>query len=132
MARGDHLKKYYFKEGNPGGPGRPIKPDSEKEVRKFTREHVSEVFNKIIDMKGSEIELLLADPEVPLFEKAVARGVWNSSTSGSTASLENVLERIIGKVPQKFEGDPDKPLGFVVLKTPDERKKEGGVEEIKL
>lgn len=131
MARGDHLKKYYFKEGNPGGPGRPPLTPEEREVRSFTRKHVAEVYNKIIDMTKTELDELLADPEVPLFEKAVARGVINAEASGSVGgTLESILERIIGRVPQRIEGDPENPIGFLVLKTPASRKKEGNVDEV--
>ena len=112
MGRADHLKQYWFKPGQSGNPaGRQPDTTIEKEVRKFTREHVSEVYNKIIDMDKGELDALLADPAVPVFEKAVARAVLNAEKDGSVGgALETILERIIGKVPQKIEGNPDLPV----------------------
>lgn len=112
MGRGDHLKRYHFQPGQSGNPsGRPASSTSEKEVRRFTREHVAEVYNKIIDMTKKELDELIADEESTEFEKGVARAVIAMGSSGTPGSLENVLERIIGKVPVKSEMEFTGPGG---------------------
>lgn len=113
-GRADHLKKYWFQPGQSGNPeGRPAHPLGDKEVRRFTREHVSDVYNKIIDMTIAELRVLLKDKNVTAFEKAVAKAVINAHDTGMLGgSLENILERIIGKVPQKIEGELSGPGGI--------------------
>ena len=130
MGRADHLAQYQFKPGWEGGPGRPPSPLAEKEVRKYTREHVGDVMNKVMELSDKELETLLSDPDVPQFEKVVAKVMLTARTSGDVSNLDKLLDRIIGKVPQKIEGNPDAPIGFMVMRTPPERKKPDAPEEL--
>ena len=118
MARGDNLKKYWFQKGQSGNPnGRPIEGDAAYRLKHYTREYVAEVLNTIMELKDSEIEEILLNPEGTQFEKVVAKVLLTARKDGDFSQLERLLDRCIGKVPQRLEGDPDRPLfgGFSEL-----------------
>lgn len=111
MARGDNLKKYWFQPGQSGNPaGRPIEEDAAYRLKRYTREYVAEVINKIMELDDAEVELLLNDRETVQFEKVVAKVLLNARKDGDFSQLDKILDRCIGKVPQRIEGDPDRPL----------------------
>jgi len=103
MGRADHLAQYKWKEGKPGGPGRPPMSDEEKALRRFTREHVGEVINKLMELTDNELALLWRDPNVPQFEKLVAKVMQTARQNGNFTPIDNLLDRCIGRVPQKME-----------------------------
>jgi len=112
MPRGAHLKQYHFQPGQSGNPeGRPASGVAAKEIRKLTREHVAEVFNKVMELTDPEIEDLLKDKDTPAFEKAAAKSVQKCRDNGDMSQIHTMLERCIGKVPQKFEGEFTGPGG---------------------
>lgn len=111
MPRGSHLEQYQFRPGQSGNPaGRPPSSISEKELRKFTRELVADTINKVMELTDAELDFLLSDPESTQFEKAVARIMLNARKDGEFGQIDKLLDRAIGRVPQKLEGDPDRPL----------------------
>lgn len=112
MGRGEKLAGYKFQPGVSGNPaGRPASGLALKELRKFTREHVADTFNKVMDMTDEELTELMADKETPVFEKACAKAVQKARESGDMGQIHTMLERIVGKVPQKFEGEFTGPGG---------------------
>lgn len=105
MPRGSNLKQYWFKEGCAPGPGRPRMTDEEKEVRRFTRESISEAINTIAELKDAEVETLLSDPDATQVEKIVAKVLLVARSTGDFTQMDKLLDRCIGKVPQKLEGE---------------------------
>ena len=102
MGRADHLAQYKWTPGK-GGPGRPPMSDDEKALRRFTRDHVGEVINKLMELTDSEITLLFSDPSVPQFEKLVAKVMLTARQDGNFSPIDSLLDRCIGRVPQKTE-----------------------------
>lgn len=102
--RGEHLKQYYFPAGTSGNPdGRPKLENSEKELRRYTREHIADVINKVGELKDAEVQLLLSDPDSTQMEKVVAKVMLTARSEGTFSELDKMLDRAIGKVPQKTE-----------------------------
>lgn len=115
MPRGSNLKQYSFKPGESGNPnGRPPEDISTKILTRYTRAVVSETLNKVLELTEKEAEDLLLDPEGTLFEKAVVKVVLVARRDGDFTQLEKILDRCIGRVPQKIEGDSENPIGIIL------------------
>jgi len=87
-----------FKEGNPGGPGRPQIPPEVKALRKITNEFLQEVGDLILlgdKQRLSEIAASLTEPAIKVI---YAKAAVNAMTKGDVASLELILNRVVGKV----------------------------------
>lgn len=106
MPRGENLAKYYFQKGTSGNPkGRPRTSIAAKELRRYTREHVSEVINKVMDMTTAELLELKRDKKTPSFESAIAAVMLKAKEDMDFSEIDRLLDRCIGKVPQKLEGE---------------------------
>lgn len=118
MPRGEHLKQYRWQPGQSGNPeGSKPQPINEKMLRRFTKEHVADVFNQIMELTEKELTAFMADDNVSAFEKAIAKTVEKARDSGDMTQIEKLLDRIIGKVPQKVDGIelPAAPSGPATL-----------------
>ena len=102
----------------------------EKEVRKYTRESIGEAINKIAELKDNELDKLLSDEDGTQLEKIMAKVMLEARKSGDFTQFDKMLDRCIGRVPQPIEGSPDRPIGYIVIRTPDERKEPGSPAQV--
>lgn len=91
-----------FKLGNPGGPGRPKLPEEIKEARKFTAHEVEILFTRFIQMTREELAAVKTNPESTLLELIMHSIFTHGINKGDQVRLEFVLNRIIGKAPDKI------------------------------
>ena len=75
-----------FQKGKPGGPGRPPLSQVERDVAEATRRELAEA------MQG----------EIPRIRMAV-KAAMGKAAQGDFHLLDRLLDRIIGKVPQRTE-----------------------------
>lgn len=128
MARGMKTGGRDFKPGHPYAGGRPPLPPEVKEARKLTAaELIRELTRRLRNNKG-ELEALIDNPETPMLTVIVCRVIKQAGDNGNIPSIELVLNRILGKVPDKVEidGNDDsesKPLTREELR--DELKRRG-------
>lgn len=99
-----------FQAGNPGGPGR--EPGYRKQMREYTKKHICKVFNEMCEMTVNEIEKIGSDKDETELRSIVARVMMRCRAKGEFGDLNMILDRIIGKVPQKTEltGEDGSPL----------------------
>jgi len=102
-----------FQPGHPGGPGRPPGPD--KELRKYTRQLIAETVTKLLELTKDELDDLTKKKDVPSLESTLARVILKCHSKGEFTDLDKILDRIIGKVPQKFEGELTGAAGAPIL-----------------
>jgi hypothetical protein len=91
-----------FKPGWKGGPGRPKLPAEVKQTRRLTQIELIQTGSKIWRMTKTELEAFVQDPENPIGELAIAKVILNSS-GGNLDALELILNRMVGKVPEKLQ-----------------------------
>ena len=105
-----------FKPGQSGNPnGRP--EDAPPEVRLYARKEVQEVFTRIMKLKGEEVLKISSDAQSTILEAAVASVLLRARAKGDHRGLDVLLDRVIGKVPQKNEltGGDGEPLAPAVI-----------------
>lgn len=102
-----------FKPGQSGNPnGRPPLAGA---LRNYTKTSVAEAFNKLMAMTEAEIDELSRRPDTPGLEKIVARVILKAIAQGTFGEVDRILDRFIGKVPQKFEGELGAPGGIPLI-----------------
>ncbi len=103
-SKGDHPNQIesQFKPGQIGNPeGRP--PEAALELRNYTKKEVQEVFAKIMRMKGDEVMRVRDSQDSTILESAVASVLLRARAKGDHRGLDILIDRVIGKVPQKTE-----------------------------
>jgi hypothetical protein len=93
-----------FKKGCPGGPGYPR---GKKKITSFTRQmtalEVSGIFDRLMKMTKTELEEYAKRPDITALDLTVARALIKGWMIGDMRNVNTLLERIIGKVPDKLE-----------------------------
>ena len=107
--------------GCPGGRGK-YSPTVPKIFKTYTATLISETYNKLINLSHKEIaEISRSLYDHPIIEVVVAKAILREWKDGTLHRTETVLDRIIGKVPQKQElsgasGAPLMPPQIVITK----------------
>jgi hypothetical protein len=92
---------------NPERPAENAPEDKTKNkvIRKYTRTLVGQVLNEMLEATEQEIKDKLTDPLTPMIDKIIGEVILDCFKNKSWSMLEPLLERVIGKVPQKVEGE---------------------------
>ncbi len=77
----------------------PIK----KAIKKFTNQYLIEVINMAVmgNLKG--LQDVVKNPDSPAIQVGVAKCLFTAISKGDWDTLESIIVRIIGKVPDKIE-----------------------------
>ena len=93
-----------FKKGQSGNPGGLKKGVVPKAVLKqWTRLSVAEAYNKYMMMTIPELRRASDSLFLPSLEVVVARAIIRDRLEGELDNMERILDRAIGKVPQRQE-----------------------------
>lgn len=104
MARGKKTGGKDWKPGKaPKSPGRPESPPELKEARKLTRTAFEAIINRFIHMTRVELREARSDRGRTQLELIVIAVLEKAEGWGDTSRLNFVLDRLIGKVPDKVE-----------------------------
>lgn len=120
MPKKKLVKSSLFKQGNPGGPGRPKMPADLKAVQSIPKEILGKIIDNFWSMKVSELEYLLDLGELNAMETAIAKQV-KLATDGSLYSVMFLLDRRYGKPTESTNGDgeDDESIGTMIAKWKD-------------
>lgn len=100
------LHKYKWKKGQAGTPAGTIrKTPEQRALETLTRQTVADLLNRYLQLTPGEIKERLREPETPMFEAAVGAIVLRCRDTGNFSELDRLLDRCIGKVPQKIESE---------------------------
>ena len=94
-----------FKKGNPGGPGRPPIPADIKEARQLNKIEFERITNQLIYLPSYRIKELLDNKETPNIVKMIGAICLKAERLGDHQRATFILDRLIGKVPDKIEGE---------------------------
>lgn len=100
----DPPQQYQFKKGQSGNPGGMQKDSIAKKVlKKYTQALIEETYNKFIKLSAKDLKTHIQLENIPIVEVIVAKALLLDSSRGTLNNTEKILDRIIGKVPQKTE-----------------------------
>ena len=98
----EHLKPYQFKPGQSGNPtGRP--PEAPAELKNYTKKEIAEVLCRMMKMTVDELVRFSKDPDATALEVIISSVIRECMKKGDFHTLDKMLERVIGRVPQKTE-----------------------------
>jgi hypothetical protein len=95
-------EKTYFKKGKSGNPkGRPTVPKEIRDIKKLSADELAEIVSTLFFATDAEIASLINDPDAPKLKKIVASILNKTAESGNATQLDQLLNRVIGKVQDK-------------------------------
>jgi hypothetical protein len=95
-------KKGTFKPGQSGNPkGRPPLTPEEKAVRKITNEALEEIADLILSNDKPSLLTIAASQTDPAIRVIYAKAAVNAMSKGDVPTLELILNRLVGKAPDK-------------------------------
>lgn len=111
-----------FQPGNPGGPGRP--PEADPRLKAFTKKEIQESVCKLLRLTVRELSALAQENDTKSLDVIIAHTIKECIKKGDFWALDKMLERVIGKVPQKQEltgadGAPLTPPRLIYYEIPD-------------
>lgn len=117
-----------FKPGQSGNPGgRPKMPADIREARRVTQIELERIINKYTSYTRQEMKDAIADPNTSMFEIMIASIIGQAAQKGDQTRLEFLLNRMIGKVPDKHIATSGE--GFKIVMAYDPVKKLTGVSD---
>lgn len=103
MAKGQ-VPKHAFKKGQSGNPsGRPKLPADILEGRKLNQIEVARILNRFSNYTLIQLKEILESPESTTLELAIGKIMAEGIKTGDQSRINFILDRMIGKVPDKIE-----------------------------
>lgn len=105
-----------FQPGVSGNPaGRVADSPELKELKKMNRSEMERLLNEVIHLTTDQLTALGNDKSQNgikvLFASILVKGI----NKGDYRGAEFFLNRLVGKVPERFEGSNGEPLSFIGL-----------------
>lgn len=105
-----------FEKGNKISPGRTPIPDDVREARRIDKEYALDVLSRFLYKSVDELESMVSDSRITVFESMVAKAAIVSIETGDPFRLDFFLNRLIGKVTDKVEHSLPEPT---IIEYPD-------------
>lgn len=103
MARKPPPKEYQFKPGQVANPlGINCSPER-RMLRTMTEQSLSEAIQSVFTATTQEIQELLNDPQTTVGHRIVLKAALKAESKGNFTKFNEILERVIGKVPFKTD-----------------------------
>lgn len=92
-----------FKQGNPGGPGRPALPDDVKKLRALTKATFTQLLNEFVNKSEGELVQVVESQDAPTLQKIAAAIMLKTVETADPVRFEVLMNRMIGKVRDEAE-----------------------------
>ena len=87
-----------FKDGNPGGPGRPTMSTEEKQLSKLTRTKFNNIVRQYLDMDKAELKVIEEDVTTKTLDRMVIAVMLKAIDEGDQKRINWFLEQLFGKL----------------------------------
>lgn len=95
-----------WKKGQSGNKDGATKDKvSQRVLRKYTKDEIASTLNRLMETSMDELDKIRWAEDVPAIEAVVASVLFWARANGDWSQVEKLLDRCIGKVPQKLEGE---------------------------
>lgn len=95
-----------FQKGQCANPhGRPPDSTAMTKLKAYTKTELANQLSLMFRMTGFELEKIYRDDTQPAMVQAIAKALIRAKRDGDFSAVERLLDRCIGKVPQKIEGE---------------------------
>ena len=94
-----------FKKGKSGNPnGRPVGTVTvPKELRAINNRLIADTIGKYLNCTGPELQEHIKNPETPALDLMILRVLYEAIRKADQGKMNAILERIVGKVPDKID-----------------------------
>ena len=74
-----------------------------RELKRITNVMFCDVIDALLRGNLEALSLIANDTSAPALKVGVARAIFNAAKTGDWSTLEKIIERIVGKLPDKVE-----------------------------
>lgn len=74
-----------------------------KELKRFTNKYLIEIIEMAVMGNLAGLKAVVDNPDSPAIQVGVAKSLFNAISEGDWSTLESIVSRIIGKVPDKVD-----------------------------
>jgi hypothetical protein len=111
MAIGKKTGGRDFKPGQVANPnGRPIVPEEIKELRKLNRSEIEQLISDFMRKPLHELQAMSKNPATTALDRMIASVVEQAVFRGDHKRLNFLLDRLIGKVPDRLADADGQPI----------------------
>ena len=104
MAKGKKTGGRNFKKGkSPNPSGRPPVSEEIKQIRTMNSKEMAVIGSRLLNLPRGQLKPIAEGKAGTVLEVIVARILFKAMQSGDEKRLEAVLNRVIGKAPDKIE-----------------------------
>ena len=120
-----------YKKGQSGNPnGRPKGAVSiPKELRTINSKLIAETINKHLNKSMEEVAELIRSKDTPMIDLVVLRILYEAAKRGDQTRFNALLERMVGKVPDKVDHTTNGKSVLIQFVTPKEGSNDSGNED---
>lgn len=94
---------YKFKPGQSGNPGGRIANPIPNALKKLTGQSLRKIIKAVVKGNVDEIKRIAKDPKSSGLEVAIAACFVKAIDRGDYTTVEHMLQRIVGKIPDRLE-----------------------------
>jgi hypothetical protein len=99
-----------FKKGQSGNPkGMAAMPKELRDLRRHTAAEIRLLIAMLLRSTREEVEAAEANEQEPILNRIFAQVLIKTYETGNFMTLDSVLNRLIGKVKERFEIDDERP-----------------------
>lgn len=105
MPRGEtkHLKKHQFKPGQSGNPsGFPKMDPRSRVIKELTLAAYRNCVDLVCTGNIAALEAMKNDATIPAIQMAVAAALATAMRTGDYDTIEKIVSRVIGKIPEEI------------------------------
>ena len=93
-------------------------------MRRFTNEYMKEIIELAVLGNLDGLQKIVKDKDAPAIQVGVARALFNAIKNGDWSTLNSIVERLIGKVPDRIDLSSDGSFRGITVTFVDAKKSE--------
>jgi len=94
-----------WKKGQSGNPhgSKPKVSNAAMAIRFASKEHIHELYWKLLNANKIEVQEILANPTISVIEACILTAIIKDMEIGETKTIERMMDRVIGKPVNNIE-----------------------------
>lgn len=85
-----------------------------KELKKFTQKYMRDTIEIALTGNILGLQEIVKNPDSPAFQVGLAKSLYNAINQGDWGTLESIVQRVVGKIPDRIHLGSDENSGIAI------------------